>query len=82
MTIDISRLEQLKQLPFNRDNDNLIRVLCEIMEEVVDTTNTLIAELPSEITITQPSWTNTLKEIITKDDETTVARNTVTITQS
>ena len=38
MTINIEKLTQLKQLPFNVNNDNLIRVLCEIMEEVVYTT--------------------------------------------
>ena len=81
MSIDISKLLQLKQLPFNANNDNLIRVLCELMQEVVDTTNALTAELPSEITITQPSGTNTIKVILTKEDETTVESNTVTITQ-
>lgn len=70
MAIDISKLLQLKQLPFNANNDNLIRVLCELMQEVVDTTNALTGELISDVALVRDSNDNVCIQLTKENDET------------
>lgn len=72
MTIDITKLEQLKQLPFNANTDNLIRVLCDIFTETSDNLNALAGEIPSEITLSNGSADGSFKVTITKENDETV----------
>lgn len=68
--INISKLTQLKQLPFNANNDNLIRVLCDIMQEVVDTTNALTGELITNVSLVRDSNDNVCIQLTKENDET------------
>lgn len=52
MTINIDKLTQLKQLPFNANNDNLIRILCDIFDELNTTINGITEELITSINFT------------------------------
>ena len=70
MTINIDKLTQLKQLPFNANNDNLIRVMCEIMEEVVNTTNALTGELISNVSLIRDSNDNMCIQLTKENEET------------